>query len=239
MKLLVFLLAFFGNLLLRGGSLASSLVVAIFMVILVSLVVRAARRQAQKVPRPGRRRAPAIVDGDIGPYVTYMLERGDREAVAACLVQHIPSRWEARQGILMLAEEHCRLQRSIRIAILAGVPMPDETAEFSARQTSLIADRARRMAFINQHGLMNPRIDASLTRLARGAGSLAAQSTALRAELAESTGNPLWGEFEERELRRKLERMTNTLRAMSLGLLGEDLDKIAPSQGRPASKAGG
>ena len=35
---------------------------------------------------------------------------------------------------------------------------------------AVMADRARRMAFISQHGLMNPRIEASLNRLVRGAG---------------------------------------------------------------------
>ena len=116
--------------------------------------------------------------------------------------------------------------------------MPEDTADFSARQSGLVADRARRMAFINQHGLMNDRIEASLNRLTRGADALAAQSTALRAELAESTGNPLWGEHEERELRRKLERMTNTLRAMSSDLLVDELDKLGPVPVPKAPNAG-
>ena len=127
----------------------------------------------------------------------------------------------------MLAEEHCRLQHSIRIARMANVPLPDGIADFSHQQTQLIADRARRMAFVYQHGLTNPRIEASLDRLTQGSWELAQRSVELRAELAESTSTPQWSEHEERELRRKLERMSNTLRAMSQDVLTEEFDALA------------
>jgi hypothetical protein len=237
MRFFLFLLVFLGNILIRGGTIAGSLVIALLVVIVVSVVARAIRRQARQVPRPGQPRVPKVVDGDIGPYVAHMLERGDREAVLDCLTSSIPGSWPSRHAILMLGDEHCQLQRSIRIARRAGVPMPEDTEAFSARQTEMIADRARRMAFISQHGLMNPRIEASLNRLVRGAGELTRQSMALRAELAESTGNPLWGAEEERELRRTLERMTNTLRAMSSELLVDDLDRLAPAPEVPAGRA--
>ena len=234
MRLFLFLLVFLGNILIRGGSIPGSLLIALFVVIVVSVMARGVRRQARQMPRPGQARVPKVVDGDIGPYLAHLLERGEREAVQDCLTAHIPASWPSRQAILMLADEHCRLQRSISIARRAGVPMPEDTARFSAQQTEMIADRARRMAFISQHGLMNPRIDASLNRLVRGAGELTRQSMMLRAELAESTGNPLWGAEEERELRRTLERMTNTLRAMSSELLVDELDRLAPAQDLPA-----
>ena len=237
MRFFLFLVVFLGNVLLRGGSIPGSLLIALLAVIVATLVARGIRRQARQVPRPGQPRVPKIVDGDIGPYLSHTLERGDRDAVFDCLTTAIPASWPSRQAILMLADEHCRLQRSIRIARRAGVPMPDDTEAFSARQTEMIADRARRMAFISQHGLMNPRIEASLNRLVRGAGELTRQSMTLRAELAESTGNPLWGTEEERELRRTLERMTNTLRAMSSELLVDDLDRLAPARDLPAGGA--
>jgi hypothetical protein len=238
MRFFVFLLAFFGNLLLRGGSIPVSFFVAILAVIVFTLVARKLARQSRRLPRPGQKRVPAVVDGDIGPYLAYHLERGDHNAVVACITQSIPAAWPARDGILRLAEEHCRLQRSIGIATRAGVPMPDDTAAFSAQQTDLIADRARRMAFVYQHGMMNPRIEASLARLSRGADELTRQSTMLRSELAESTSNPQWGAEDERELRRKLERMTNTLRAMSSDLLTDDLDRLNPAPDLPATKIG-
>jgi FlaA1/EpsC-like NDP-sugar epimerase len=238
MRFLLFLLTFFGSLFLRGLSIPSAFVLAILVVILVSLVLRIVRREARKLPKPRQKRVPTVEDGDIGPYLAYMLERGDRDAVVACIAEHIPAWWPSRQGLFTLAEEHCRLQRSIRIATVAGVPMPEDTAAFSTQQTQLIADRARRMAFIHQHGLMNDRIEASLNRLTRGADSLARQSTVLRAELAESTGNPQWGEQEERELRRTLERMANTLRAMSSDLLADEFDNLAPAKSLPATKNG-
>ncbi len=240
MRFLLFLLTFIGSIFLRGLSIPAAFMLAILVVILASVVLRTVRREARKLPKSRRSRVPVVKDGDIGPYLGYMLERGDRDAVVACIAEHIPAWWPSRQGIFTLAEEHCRLQRSIRIATAAGVPMPEDTEAFSAQQTKLIADRARRMAFVHQHGLMNDRIEASLNRLARGADSLARQSTALRAELAESTGNPQWGEQEERELRRTLERMTNTLRAMSSDLLADEFDKLAANGSsatvsRPAS----
>jgi hypothetical protein len=238
MRFLLFLLTFIGSIFLRGVPVPAAFVLAVIVVILASLVLRVIRREARKLPRPRQKRVPQVQDGDIGPYLGYMLERGDRDAVVACIAEHIPAWWPSRQGLFTLAEEHCRLQRSIRIATLAGVPMPNDTEAFSAQQTQLIADRARRMAFIHQHGLMNDRIEASLNRLTRGADSLARQSTALRAELAESTGNPQWGEHEERELRRTLERMTNTLKAMSSDLLADEFDKLAPSNSLPATKNG-
>ncbi len=238
MRFLLFLLTFVGSLFLRGLSFPSALLLALFVVILASVVLRVVRREARKLPKPRQKRVPTVEDGDIGPYLEYMLERGDRDAVVACIAEHIPAWWPSRQGIFTLAEEHCRLQRSIRIATVAGVPMPEDTEAFSAQQSQLIADRARRMAFIHQHGLMNDRIEASLNRLTRGADSLARQSTALRAELAESTGNPQWGEQDERELRRTLARMTNTLRAMSSDLLADEFDKLAPSTTLPTPKNG-
>jgi hypothetical protein len=213
--------------LLRGVSLPAAFFLALLTVIVFSLVLRVVRREVRKVPRPGRRREPAIADGDIGPYVSYHLERGDREAVVACLAQHIPAAWRSREGLLMLAEEHCRLQHSIRIARMANVPLPDGIADFSRQQTQLIADRARRMAFVYQHGLTNSRIEASLDRLTQGSWELAQRSVELRAELAESTSTPQWSEHEERELRRKLERMSNTLRAMSQDVLTEEFDALA------------
>lgn len=226
MRFILFLLMLFGGIFLRGLPIPGAFLLALLTVIVVSLVLRTLRREARKLSNPFQKQPPAIKDGDIGPYLTYALQRGDNDAVYACITRHIPGHWRARQGILLLAEEHCNLQRSIRIATAAGVPMPDETAAFSKQQTAMIADRARRMAFINQHATMNPRIEASLDRLARGAGSLAMQSTALRAELAESTAHPQWGAEEERELRRKLERMTNTLRAMSSDLLTDDFSRL-------------
>ncbi|HYI25044.1 MAG TPA: hypothetical protein VD767_06495 [Thermomicrobiales bacterium] len=238
MRFFVFLLAFFGNLLIRGGSIPVSFFVAILAVILFSLVVRKLSRHTSRLPRPGQKREPVVVDGDIGPYLAYHLERGDQEAVVACITQAIPAGWPSRDGILRLAEEHCRLRRSITIANRAGVPMPDDTTGFSDQQTRMIADRARRMAFVYQQGLMNPRIEASLAKLVRGSGELTRQSTMLRAELAESTGNPQWGAEEERELRRKLERMTNTLRAMSSDLLTDEFDRFAPAPELPSHKAG-
>ena len=229
MRFLLFVLILVGGVFLRGMSLPGAFLLALFAVIFFSIVLRVVRRELAKLPNPRqirRRRAPAITNGDIGPYLTWALEQGDSEAVYQTITTYVPGYWRARQGILMLAEEHCRLQRSIRIATAAGVPMPDDTAAFSKQQTAMIADRARRMAFINQHGMMNPRIEASLDRLARGADSLALQSSALRAELAESTAQPQWGAEEEREIRRKLERMTNTLRAMSSDLLADDFDRL-------------
>lgn len=229
MRFLLFVLILVGGVFLRGMTLPGAFFLALFAVIVVSIVLRVVRKEVKKLPnprKPRQGRVPAIKDGDIGPYMTWALERGDSEAVYQTITTYVPGYWRARQGILILAEEHCRLQRSIRIATAAGVPMPDDTAAFSKQQTAMIADRARRMAFINQHGMMNPRIEASLDRLARGADSLALQSSALRAELAESTAQPQWGAEEEREIRRKLERMTNTLRAMSSDLLVDEFDKL-------------
>ncbi len=236
MRFFLFLLVFFGSLLLRGGSIAASFFVALLAVVVFSLVMRKLSRQHYSLPRPGQKRLPKVTDGDIGPYVAYQLERGDRDAVIACITQAIPAGWPARDGLLMLADEHCRLQRSIQIARKAGVPMPEDTETFSAQQTQMIADRARRMAFVYQHGLMNPRIEASLAKLVRGSSELTRQSTMLRAELAESTVTPLWGAEEERELRRKLDRMTQTLRAMSSDLLVDDFDRLAPATDLPSSK---
>lgn len=227
MRFLLFVLMLFGGVFLRGLSIPAAFLLAIVTVVVVSLVLRAVRREARKVSNPLKKRPPEIANGDIGPFLAYSLDQGDTEAVITTITQNIPGYWRSRQGILLLAEEHCRLQRSIRIATAAGVPMPDDTAAFSKQQTAMIADRARRMAFINQQAMMNPRIEASLDRLARGADTLALQSTALRAELAESTAHPQWGADEEREIRRKLERMTNTLRAMSSDLLTDEFDKLA------------
>jgi hypothetical protein len=237
MRFFIFLLVFLGNLAVRGGSIPVSIFLGLLAVIIFSLVARKLARQTRNLPRPGQKRTPKVVDGDIGPYLAHVLEQGDHEAVVSCITQAIPATWRARDGILMLAEEHCRLQRSIRIATRAGVPMPEDTADFSARQTQLIADRARRMAFVYQHGLMNGRIEASLAKLVRGSAELTRQSTMLRAELAESTGNPMWGAEDEREIRRKLERMTNTLRAMSSDLLTDEFDRLAPASEVPAGKA--
>ena len=230
MRFLLFVLIVVGGVFLRGMTLPGAFLLALFVVLLVSVMLRIVRKEVQKLPNPRhprQKKAPAIRDGDIGPYLTWALERGDSEAVYQTITTHVPGYWRSRQGILLLADEHCRLQKSIRIATAAGVPMPDDTAAFSKQQTAMIADRARRMAFINQHGMMNPRIEASLDRLSRGADSLAMQSTALRAELAESTAQPQWGTDEEREIRRKLERMTNTLRAMSSDLLTDEFDKLS------------
>jgi hypothetical protein len=235
MRFFLFLLAFFGFLVLRGGSPIAAFVVAIVVVVVATLVMRLVSRTAQRVPRPGRKPAPRVVNGDIGPLLAHALERGDREAALECLTQHIPASWPSRQGILMLADEHCRLQRSIRIARQAGVPLPQDTEAFFSRQTGMIVDRARRMAFVHQHGLMTPQIAASLERLVRGAGALVEQSAALRAELAASTGSPEWGSEEERELRRTLERMTTTMRAMGASILTDEQDGLVPAVDGPGA----
>lgn len=239
MRLILFLLVFFGGVLLRGVSIPAAFFLAVLTVVVVSLVLRTVKRQARKLPRPGHRREPAIAEGDIGPYVSYHLQHGNRDDVIACMAQYIPAAWRAREGLIMLADEHCRLQHSIRIARLAKVPMPDGITEFSKQQTELIADRARRMAFVYQHGLTNARIEASLNRLTQGSRELARRSMELRAELAESTSTPQWSEHEERELRRKLERMSNTLRAMSSDVLTEEFDKLtAPRSTATATRSG-
>jgi DNA-binding CsgD family transcriptional regulator len=229
MPLIIAILVFAANMIFRDGTVVGSIFLAIILTVAICLVLGAAshaarqgkspRSQAASKGRKSRTKPAPITDGDIGPYVTSMLERGDHDAVILCIEEYIPGSWTARQDIIDLVEEHGRLQRSIRIASLAGVPMPDEAAGFSSEQIELIADRARRMAFVHQHGAMNPRIAASLTRLANGTEPLIALSTTLRADLAESTGNPQWGEHEERELLRKLERMSNTLRAMNSDLV--------------------
>jgi len=167
-----------------------------------------------------------------------MLERGDHGAAIRCIEEYIPGSWEARQHIIALVDEHGMLQRSIRIARRAGVPMPDEATGFADEQIEMIADRARRMAFVHQHDAMNPRIAASLGRLANGAAPLIAQSTTLRADLAESTGNPQWGQHEEKELLRKLERMSHTLRAMNTDLQSEEIVALAALERVAALDAG-
>ena len=167
-----------------------------------------------------------------------MLERGDAESATRCIVESIPSSWAPRAEILKLAEEQGRLQRSIRIARLAGVPMPDEADSVAAEQVELIADRARRMAFIHLHGAMNPRIASSLVRLVAGTEPLIVQSATLRADLAESTANPQWGVQQEKELLRKLERMSNTLQALNSDLATDELEQLAEPEKAAALVAG-
>jgi len=232
----IFLLLVFAILVFRGGPILPSLVVAVILTVILGIALhvlgRAIRKprddhQPRRIPAPPpakrgrssrRKSAPKIRDGDIGPYVKHMLEHGDPEAAARCIVESVPGSWAPRADILKLVEEQGRLQRSIRIARLAGVPMPDEADSVAAEQVELIADRARRMAFIHLHGTMNPRIAQSLTRLVAGTEPLIVLSATLRADLAESTANPQWGAQQERELLRKLERMSNTLQAMNTGL---------------------
>ncbi len=239
MKLLFLILVFAANMILRDGTILGSLLLAIFLTLMITIVLRAMSRAAHRStttasPNQTARRnrasratpAPSIEDGDIGPYVTHMLEREDHDAVILCIEEYIPGSWEARQDIIDLIEEHGMLQRSFRIARLAGVPMPDEATDFSAAQIAMIADRTRRMAFVHQHDAMNPRIAASLTRLTMNAKPLIVQSSTLRADLAESTGNPQWGAHEEKELLRKLERMSNTLNSMNSDVLTNDFDKM-------------
>ena len=235
MKLIFLILVFVGNMIFRDSTIVGSLLLAIFLTVLVSIVLRVISRTAHRTAnaasnQPARRNrspevtpAPSVEDGDIGPYVTYMLEREDHDAAILCIQEYIPGSWEARQDII---EEHGMLQRSFRIARLAGVPMPDEASDFSAAQIEMIADRSRRMAFVHQHDAMNPRIAASLTRLTTNAKPLIVQSSTLRANLAESTGNPQWGALEEKGLLRKLERMSNTLNSMNSDVLTNDVDGV-------------
>lgn len=242
MKPLLAILVFVGNLAFFGGSVVGALVLAIAVVVAISIlteIVSHARREAprrrgaggsgaKRAPAPRKKRGkPAITDGDIGPFVKAMLERGKHDAAIRCVKEHVPGSWAARRDLIALVEEHGRLQRSIRIANLAGVALPDEAAGFSAEQGDLIADRARRMAFIHLHDAMTARIEASITRLMAGAGPLLTQSAMLRADLAESTANPQWGAHEERELTRKLDRMSNTLRAMNSGLAPDPFTELA------------
>ena len=248
---MVFLILVFAILVFRGGPFVGSLLLAIALTILLGIVLaivaRAAHKAKAAVPVPptvtlpasrkrgkkGRVVVPKIADGDIGPYVRTMLERGDHEAVIRCIEEYVPGSWDARQDIVALVREHGRLQRSFHIATLAGVPMPDEAVGFSTEQIDLITDRARRMAFTHQHGAMSPRVEASVNRLMAGTTPLIVLSSTLRADLAESTANPQWGEMEERELVRKLERMSNTLQAMNSELaldpLAELDEPVSPS----------
>ncbi len=236
MKLIFAILVIAANIFFFGGTILGSLLLAIVLTVMVSIVIRIVSRNARRNQTASRGRtrrakpAPPITDGDIGPYVKFMLERGNHDAVVLCLREQIPGSWEARRDMIALVEEHGRLQRSIRIAGLAGVPMPDEATSFSSEQIEMIADRARRMAFVHQHGAMNPRIAASLNRLVTGTQPLIVLSTTLRADLAESTGNPQWGVQEEKELLRKLERMSNTLRAMNTELVTDKFDQLPESE---------
>jgi len=242
MKLVFLILVFAVNMIVRDGTVLGSLLLAISLTVIFSIVLRVMSRAARRTVTAGRTESgrrnrasratpvPSIEDGDIGPYVTHMLQREDHDAVILCIEEYIPGSWEARQDIINLIEEHGMLQRSFRIARLAGVPMPDEAIDFSAAQIEMIADRTRRMAFVHQHDAMNPRIAASLTRLTTNAKPLIVQSSTLRADLAESTGNPQWGAHEEKELLRKLERMSNTLNSMNSDTLTNDLAQLATSE---------
>ncbi len=242
MKLVFLILVFAVNMIVRDGTVLGSLLLAILLTVIFSIVLRVMSRAARRTVTAGRTESgrrnrasratpvPSIEDGDIGPYVTHMLEREDHDAVILCIEEYIPGSWEARQDIIDLIEEHGMLQRSFRIARLAGVPMPDEATDFSAAQIEMIADRTRRMAFVHQHDAMNPRIAASLTRLTTNAKPLIAQSSTLRADLAESTGNPQWGAHEEKELLRKLERMSNMLNSMNSDTLTNELAQLAASE---------
>lgn len=251
MKLVLLILVFAGNIIFRDGTVLGSLLLAILLTVMTSIVLqvmsRGAHRSTTASPtQPARRKrspratpAPSIEDGDIGPYVTHMLQREDHDAVILCIEEYIPGSWAARQDIIGLIEEHGMLQRSFRIARLAGVPMPDEATDFSAAQIAMIADRTRRMAFVHQHDAMNPRIAASLTRLTMNAKPLIVQSSTLRADLAESTGNPQWGAHEEKELLRKLERMSNTLHSMNSDTLTNDLAHLAAPEDDVAALGSG
>lgn len=256
MKLVFAILVFAFNVIVRDGSVVGSLLLAIGLTILVSSVFgamsRAARqgheasearsstkhRSPKSAKSSEKKPAPAIKDGDIGPFVASMLERGNQDAVIRCIEEYVPDSWPMRQELIALVEEHGMLRRSFRIATLAGVAMPEEASSFSTQQSNLIADRARRMAFIHLHGTMNPRIEASLTRLVAGAEPLIAQSGTLRADLAESTANPQWGAQEEKELLRKLARMSNTLQAMNSDLAGDDFGALVQPEGIAALEAG-
>lgn len=240
MKLIVAILIFAANMIVRDGTVVASLFLAIIVTVGISIVLEIMSRSARAIqaaagPRQttdkrrasGKKAASAITDGDIGPFVKSRLEREDQDAVIRCIEEYIPGSWEARRELIALVEEHGMLRRSFRIANLAGVAMPDEATSFSAQQSDLIADRARRMAFIHLHGTMTPRIEASLARLVTGTEPLIAQSNTLRADLAESTANPQWGEQEEKELLRTLSRMSNTLQAMNSDLASDGLDALA------------
>ena len=253
----VFLIVIFAILMFRGVPLMGALLLAVLLTVALSVVLAALARATVKGRRPHpadahepvssaqanrkkrrKRAAPSVKDGDIGPAVRHMLERGETDAAIRCIEEHVPGSWGVRGDIIAMVEEHGRLQRSLRIARLAGVPMPDEAATVAAEQIDLIADRARRMAFIHMHGTMNPRIEASLGKLVAGKEPLIAQSATLRAELAESTANPQWGEHEERELLRTLERMSNTLQAMNSELATNELDGIAELDHAPVLEPG-
>ncbi len=138
MKLVFLILVFAVNMIVRDGTIVGSLLLAILLTVMISIVLRvmsrAAHRSTTASPNQTARRnrspraipAPSIEDGDIGPYVTHMLEREDHDAVILCIKEYIPGSWEARQDIIDLIEEHGMLQRSFRIARLAGVPMPNQ-----------------------------------------------------------------------------------------------------------------
>lgn len=239
MKLLFLILVFAANMIFRDGTVLGSLLLAILLTVMISIVLRVMSRAAHQGKPTSNHQTPpkrktsrkksarAITDGDIGPYVTSMLERGDHQAVIRRIKKHIPGSWPVRRDLIAVVEEHGRLQRSFRIANLAGVPMPEEATGFATQQIDLIADRARRMAFIHLHGAMNERIEASLTQLLGGMEPLLAQSSMLRADLAESTANPQWGEQQEKELLRKLARMSNTVQAMNSNLMRDHGGEIA------------
>ncbi len=223
MRLIFAIVVFAASLIVLRGTIVGSLFLALFLTMVFSIALMIASRKRKRRAKAALR----ITDGDIGPYVKHMLKVGNHGAVIACIEEYVPASWEVRRDILTLVVEHGRLQRSIGIADRAGVPMPDEAAEFSVAQADMIADRARRMAFIHQHGAMNPRIHASLNRLATGVVPLVSLSTELRADLAESTGNLQWGAQDERELRRTLERMSNTLRAMNSELMTDGFEELS------------
>jgi len=238
MKPIFLILVFSANMVFRDGSAVASLFLAIILTVALSIFLEIKSRAKRQSRRARAKSAPPIADGDIGPHMKHMLERGKHDAAILCIEEHIPGSWEARRHIIALVDEHGMLQRSIRIARLAGVPMPDEATGFADDQIDMIADRARRMAFVYQHDAMNPRIAASLGRLANGAEPLIAQSTTLRADLAESTGNPQWGKHEEKELLRKLERMSHTLRAMNSDLQSDEIAALAAPEGVAALDPG-
>lgn len=228
---LIAIATFIVNITVRDGSILGSIALAILIAIATGIVLTATHRPRTHAARRPRhaKPAPSVAEGDIGPAVKGALERGDYAAATRCITEGVPWNWEARRDLIALVEEHGLLQRSMRIAGMAGVPVPDEAADVAAAQIDLIADRARRMAFVCQHGTMNPRIEASLTRLADGARSVSAQSAQLRVDLAESTGQSQWGAQEERELLRKLERMSNTLQALRTDSFADEFRQLEPS----------
>ncbi len=97
MKLIFPILVFAANMVFRDGSIPGSIFLAIILTVALSIaleIMSRAKRQSRRAhqgqtanqngkPPPGRtaraKSAPLITDGDIGPYVKSMLERGDHE----------------------------------------------------------------------------------------------------------------------------------------------------------------